>query len=79
MRWVLFGTAYQNINYNKISGKQFVKICIRTFKMFMTDDPVVSLLGMSPKENNLRGNSRMRIFITVIYNNKRADITQVSE
>ena len=24
MRWVLFGTAYQNINYNKISGKQFV-------------------------------------------------------
>lgn len=47
--------------------------------MFMTYDPVVSLLGISPKENNLRGNSRMRIFITVIYDNKRADIKQVSE
>lgn len=43
--------------------------------MFMTDDPVISLLGISPKEHNLRGNSRMRLFITVIYNNKRADIT----
>lgn len=38
--------------------------------MFMTDDPVISLLGISPKENNLRGNSCMRIFITVIYKTK---------
>lgn len=35
--------------------------------MFMTHDPVMSVPGLSSKENNQRGNSCTRIFITELF------------
>lgn len=49
--------------------------------MFMTHDSVISLLGISSKENKQRGNSCTRIFITELFTIivKEVDIAEVSE
>lgn len=47
--------------------------------MFMTHDLVVSLAGLSSKENNQRGNSCTRIFITELFAIAKEGDRSVSE